>query len=275
MRQSPSASFSVRRLSLIRGRGKTRAGRLETVDQWLVCSNLLSSLDSPVVFDIGLGDTPDTTVELFHSIRARYPLVRMYGIDHHAGRVAFAQQHQEQGLSFHLGGFDAGEEFGRAHVIRVFNVLRGYPLPDIAKAHYALGNSLVEGGWLLDGNASADGHVAVALLMQRDGRYLRRRSLLFKVSGSKGFSPVMLRNFLPRDLRGTARHGHPMESFFDRWISAWESVRHAVATPFQSSVEALSETLNIAIKYPGVAIWHPTGGIPQRDGTFQSLVLDP
>ena len=39
------------------------------------------------------------------------------------------------------------------------------------------------------------------------------------------FSPLMLRNYLPPDLRRVARNGHPLEGCF-RPVDAWEGIRH-------------------------------------------------
>ena len=256
------------------GRGRTRAGRLAVFEQWLTHANWLPHTTLPIVHDIGLGDRPDTTLDLYLALHQRYPDVLVRGIDHHAGRVAAARLHGRPGVSFHVGGFDSGLTLGSADIIRLFNVLRGYPVDEVETAHRQLGSSLKRSGWLVDGNASADGSVIVALLLERVEDRLYRRALWFYATTEGGFSPVMLRNFLPRDLYKQARGEHPVGVFFQDWLEAWEQTRRAADCPFQASVLELSKQHDIPWESPGVAVWRPERGVACHDGVIRHISLE-
>ena len=255
------------------GRGRTRAGRLERLDQWLVLSGTLPESGPLVVADIGLGDLPLTTVELHARLLRHYPHAHVIGVDHCAQRVRAATPFSQAGLEFHEGGFDLSTLGYRPYLVRAFNILRGYPLAEVLPAYQALGRSLCDGGWLIEGNSSTDGHVAVALLMQRKGNTLLRRALWFHAAGERGFSPVMLRNYLPRELRKTARNGHPLGVFFSHWLSCWEKNRRNGDGSFAASVRELRQLAEVSWERPGVALWRPVQGVPAHDGSLGAIAL--
>jgi hypothetical protein len=197
------------------------------------------------------------------------------GVDHEISRVDQARAHTRDGLRFTVGGFDLVSIDKPVHVIRACNVLRGYSLDSIAEARRQMSRKLSDKGWLIDATSSTDGHVCVALLMQRIGMGLHRRALLFYTNGQQGFSPLMLRNYLPPDLRRVARNGHPLEGMFQTWVDAWEGIRHHAKDTFHASVIHMSECAGFIWESPGVAVWWPSRGVPSRDGDFRTIALSP
>ena len=256
-------------------RGRTRSGRLAAFDTWLLQSSLLDAQSHLQVVDVGVGDQPDTTVELFTRLQAVHPTVRVTGIDHEPSRVERAQVEARPGLQFLHDGFELQSLVSSAHLIRACNVLRGYSPMEVREAQRTMSQRLVERGWLVDATTSVDGHICVALLMQREAGQLHRRQLFFYTDGTQGFSPLLFRNLLPRDLRRTARNGHPMEVFFDAWVEAWEDVRHESECPFRDSVERLSVPQYFRWEAPGVALWRPDAGVPHRDGSYGAIDILP
>src|SRR5690606_16860699 len=97
-----------------------------------------------VVVDVGLGDRPDTTVEL----AAALPWLRVVGVDHDPERVRVARE-LAPGLDARAGGFDLplGPD-EPARLVRCFNVLRGYRPEQAEPARRRLAASLLDGGLL-------------------------------------------------------------------------------------------------------------------------------
>ena len=256
-------------------RGRTRSGRLAVFDAWLLHSGLLDAHNHLQVVDVGVGDQPDTTVELFTRLQAVYPTVHVTGIDHEPSRIERAQLESRPGLQFLHGGFELQSLVSSVHLIRACNVLRGYSPMEVREAYRTMSQRLVERGWLVDATTSVNGHICVALLMQREAGQLHRRALFFYTDGTQGFSPLLFRNLLPRDLRRTARNGHPMEVFFDAWVEAWEDIRDEATSPFQRSIDRLGVPQHFSWERPGIALWRPRAGVPHRDGSYGAIDISP
>jgi len=224
--------------------------------------------------DLGLGDEPTTTIELFHRLQTSISGVRVIGVDHELSRVERAQAEAVDGLCFVVGSFGLQSILSPVHVIRVCNVLREYSVQEAIEARRRLGRKLVDGGWLVDATSSTNGHVCVALLMQRANEKLHRRALWFFTNRAQGFSPIMLRNYLPRDLKRCARDGHPLEGMFNAWLSAWNMTRGHAEDTFHASVVPLIQGRHFSWEPPGVALWRPPLGVPTRDGRYAVIELD-
>lgn len=173
-----------------------------------------------VVVDVGLGDRPDTTLEL----QAALPWLRVIGVDHDPARVAAARA-LAPGLDARVGGFDLplGPD-EPARVVRCFNVLREYRPEQAAPARRRLAASLLEGGLLVEGSSDATGSVAVALLCRRLAGGLAPEGLLLATDASRGFAPRMFRDWFPRDLRRFAP-GSPLRRLLDDWTRAFDALR--------------------------------------------------
>ena len=115
------------------------------------------------------------------------------------------------------GDFATCATLGPTAVVRAMNVLRGYREDEVPAIHRALGAALVEGGLLLEGSTDTEGHVTVAGLHRRRGDRLVREALLFHTDFTRGFSPWLFRDWLPRDLRRRALPGTAMHALLTRW----------------------------------------------------------
>jgi hypothetical protein len=154
-------------------------------------------------------------------------------------------------------------------LVRVMNVLRGYPAEEIPAAHALLGRPLLEGGLLVEGSADPQGTLATAHLIRKRGDGLWREGLWLSTRFAHGFAPMQLRDWLPRDLRRRVVPGEPIFDFLQAWTSAWEPVRHGVAPhlAFARSVEALASRMEgvcllRADEGQGACVWRPIAGVP-------------
>ena len=249
-------------------RGKTRPGRLRALDRWLLGLED-SPLDapSPVFVDVGFGDRPDTSVESARALRARHPDLRVVALERDAGRVerARALASREDVALEHVSGFTLGPE--RAHVARAMNVLRQHKPEDVAAAHAAWARGLRPGGLLLEGTCDRHGQRLVAHVLRKAGEGVAREALLFHFSGEGGFAPIMLRDYLPQDLRRRRLEGTPLGALFADWTLAWERTRSGARDPreaFARSARALAGARDDVDRAEwlvddGFVVWRPGG----------------
>ena len=147
------------------------------------------------------------------------------------------------------GDFSTCATLGPTAVVRAMNVLRGYREEEVAAIHEALGAGLVEGGLVLEGSTDTEGHVTVVHLLRRRGAQLVREALLFHTDFTRGFSPWLFRDWLPRDLRRSATPGTPIHDLLTRWDA------HARAGPvdprerFVASVREVVEATNWELEH--------------------------
>ncbi len=268
-------------------RGKTAQGRLRSLDVFLrEREPHLLSAKRPLIVDVGLGYAPHTTLDSARYLGARARELRVIGVDIDAARVAAARRfvresalERRAALEFRCGGFDlplAPEE--RPTVIRAMNLLRQYRPETVDDAHARLSARLRPGGLLLEGSCDRHGGRLTAHLLRRgacpDDAALRREGLLFFTDFSRGFAPMMFRDFLPRDLRRRAAPGSSIRALLDRWTDAWRSVQGrsdiSLQTCFSRSVALLrarAPTLGVAaapaLTARGYMLWRPPGGVPR------------
>ncbi|MFZ5445474.1 MAG: methylase [Myxococcota bacterium] len=191
-------------------RPRTRPGRLAALDRWLV-HEAASLLDGRgAIVDFGFGESPVTTLELAAAVRARTPTLRVVGIER---RVHLPVD----GLALVAGGFEACAAIAPAAVVRALNVLRAYREDELEPARSMLGAGLVEGGLLVEGSTDTEGHVTCAWLLRKRGGGVVREALLFHTDFSRGFSPWLFRDWLPRDLRRSVRPGTPIHLLLSDW----------------------------------------------------------
>jgi hypothetical protein len=188
---------------------------LAALDAWLVhsCPELLDGRG--LIVDFGYGESPITTLELAEAIgRPVTGIEQTVSLSLRGGeRVG------ERGCHFLEGDFATCATLGPTSVVRAMNVLRGYREEEVPALHEALGAALIEGGLLLEGSTDTEGHVTVVGLMRKRSGHLRREALLFHTDFSRGFSPWLFRDWLPRDLRRSVRPGTAIHSLLSTWDS--------------------------------------------------------
>lgn len=157
------------------------------------------------VIDFGFGQSAVTTQQWRESIAdAR---VRVVGVER-------ALPAPVPGLELVEGGFETCAALGPASVVRAMNVLRGYREDEVAPARAALLAALEPNGLLLEGSSDTEGHLFALSLLQPGAA---RESLLFFTDFSRGFSPWLFRDWLPRHLRRSVKPGTAIHDLLSRW----------------------------------------------------------
>jgi hypothetical protein len=261
-------------------RPRTRAGRLAALDAWL-CVEARELLDGRgALLDVGYGLEPVTTLELARAVRVVTPGLRVVGLEREVGASAVgepgrstvaresrdAELEAAAGLSSELelraGDFSSCAAVAPAAVVRAMNVLRGYREEEVPAIHAALAAPLVDGGLVLEGSTDTEGAVTVVHLLRRRGAALTREALLFHTDFSRGFSPWLFRDWLPRDLRRRVRPGTAIHGFLEAWA---EHARGAEPRErFVASLDGVAGLETTAWERAhGFARWAPVGGVPR------------
>lgn len=259
-----------------RTRGKTAPGRLAALDAFLLWAEgpLLARQDEAwqgaAFVDLGFGERPLTTLESAAAFGAVNPALQTVGVDIDPARVEAARPLERPGLRFAQGGF-SGADAAPARLVRAMNVLRQYAPWEVAAAHARMGAALVEGGLLVEGSTDRAGGRLCAHLLRRTPEGLRREGLLFYTAFARGFAPMQLRDYLPRDLRRAVVPGAPIAAFFDDWTAAWVEARAegAVAPPAAFARAAALLARRRAgigedpwLRSRGYLWWRPPEGVP-------------
>ncbi len=236
-------------------RHRTRAGRLAALDAWL-CAEARALLDGRgAVLDVGYGLEPTTTLELARAVRAVTPGLRVVGLE----RAPLEAAGDE--LELHTGDFSTCATLAPLAVVRAMNVLRGYREAEVPALHAALGAGLVEGGLVLEGSCETDGAVTVVHLLRRRGAGLVREALLFHTDGTRGFSPWLFRDWLPRDLRRRAHPGTPVHALLEAWAA--RAVGDEPRARFLAALDGVPDLeATDWERTHGYARWVPRGGVP-------------
>lgn len=211
-------------------RPRTRAGRLASLDAWL-CAEAPELLDGRgAIVDFGFGLTPVTTFELAQTVRAVNPALRVVGVEREAHEAV-------PGLELVVGDTAA---LAPISVLRAMNVVRGYREDEVDALHAGLGAGVIDGGLVLEGSSDTEGHVTVTWLLRKRAGALVRESLLFHTDFSRGFSPWLFRDWLPRDLRRRATPGTPIHTLLTKWNArvVGESPRERFESSLQGDVES-------------------------------------
>lgn len=241
-------------------RGKTRAGRLDALDEvwleWLArqpdfVQRLADGGEALLHVDLGFGATPETARDFFMRIMARWPGARCAGVEVDPSRVEEARQREahdplggEGSVRWVRGGFELEEvlemfSFQWVAQCRAMNVLRQYDARVCREAHERMLASVMPGGYLLEGSCDKRGTRLGANILQRgeDGS-VKRRGVLWVVREDEGhFAPRMMRDWLPQDLRRDARH--EVHEVLGEWMALYlEQPR--MAKGFAASARALA-----------------------------------
>ncbi|RKG76531.1 methylase [Corallococcus exercitus] len=262
-------------------RGRTARGRLRALDAYLCQfeAALLTRTDDAwaraVFVDVGFGEHPWTTLESATAFRALNPALAVVGVELEPERAtAAARAHSDARTHFREGGFALPLSPDEpARLVRAMNLLRQGPPERIPEAHLAMSRHLLPGGLLVEGSSDTDGAVLVAHLLRRtpEAEAPTREGLLFHTDFSRGFAPLLLRDWLPRDLRRRVRPGEPMHAFFLAWEAAWKAARAeghtAPPDAFSGSTERLARmtpgvSTDAWLLAHGFLRWTPPGGTP-------------
>lgn len=199
-------------------RPRTRAGRLAAVEAWLAQREAALLDGRGALVDVGYGEAPVTTAEWAAAARAVNPALRVIGLEPRAPGLGAAG-----GVELVEGDFSSVAALGPCAVVRAMNVLRGYREEEVPAIHAALGLGLVEGGLLVEGSTDTPGSVTVAWLLRRRGGALVKEALLFHTDFSRGFSPWLFRDWLPRELRRRAGPGTAIHALLSAWSARADS----------------------------------------------------
>lgn len=232
-------------------RARTRPGRLRALDAWLCVERREALRPGGMVLDVGFGVEPVTTLELAAAVRAVEPSLRVTGVERDAGR---ARAPSPPDVTLVCGDFDALPALGPACVIRVMNVLRGCRAAELPGAWVALAGASAEGGVVLEGSSDTEGHVTTAWVLSRVGGALRREALLLHTDFTRGFSPWLFRDWLPRDVRRSLGVGHPVRVVLEAWAARVEALG-----PGLTPVERFSRGLD-AVSGLEATAWERAGG---------------
>jgi hypothetical protein len=199
-------------------RGTTGSNRLRRVDRWIthLAGREIRSADSPLSVDLGFGSAPTTTAQWQHTLRGINPASRVVGIEIDRERVAAAA-----GIITAIhGGFEIPTD-RRPLLIRAANVLRQYPLDEVASAWHLMSSRLAAGGWLIDGTCDEQGRLAAMLSIDATGQPVWF-TVSVRLAGLQAPSQVAAR--LPKALihdnvAGSGIHGL-LEAMDRNWAAA-------------------------------------------------------
>ncbi len=221
-------------------RGTTNPNRLRRVDSWIVAryGSLLRGARDPLVVDLGYGERPYTTVELYRRLRAVRPDIRVLGLEIDPARVAAAAgAAQPPGLEFRHGGFELAGR--RPLLVRAMNVLRQYDESDVDGAWSTMAAALAPGGAVVEGTCDELGRLASWVTLDAAGP----RSLSLAAQLSTLETPGTLAQRLPKALIHRNVPGEPVYELLQALDGAWRSA--ATYAPFgarqrwRHSVDAL------------------------------------
>jgi hypothetical protein len=200
---------------------------LRRVDAWLVSSaaGMLRDAVDPLVVDLGFGAHPITTVELQRRLRLVRGDVRVVGLEIDPARVIAAAGWERPGLSFMRGGFELAGL--RPVLVRALNVLRQYPLSDVASAWRSIATQLAPGGWLVDGTCDEVGRLGTWLTVDAAGRSL---SLTLAANLATLPRPADFAQRLPKALIHNNVPGERVHALLSELDQAWEG--EAAYAPF-------------------------------------------
>ena len=238
-------------------RARTRPGRLAVTERWLAQHEPALLAPGSRVIDFGFGETPVTTLEWAAALS---PQVTVIAVEREASRVDAARSHGTR-LTLVHGGFEALPSLAPVTAVRAMNVLRAYPLEQIADAHRALAAPLIEGGLVIEGSTDVAGDLTVAHVLRKRGPDLLREHLLFHTTFAHGFAPRQFRDHLPRDLRRSVKPGTRLFDFLRDWHSAFEQTRGELSSRFAQSLAALGP--EVSSWESGALQWSPAGGVPR------------
>lgn len=258
-------------------RGRTAPGRLAALDRFLVHEKraLLARAEGPFAaapfIDVGFGEHPWTTLEAaaaYRSIKADLQVVGVERAAHRAEAAVHVSLEVPPGVRFVEGSFETLSAIAPpARLIRMMNVLRGYPESEVSPAHRCLGAALVPGGLLVEGSADPTGSLLTCHLLRRadaEGppRPLVDEGLLFFTDFRHGFAPRQFRDWLPRLYRRNAGPDTNVGGFLNAWTAAWTQARNEAGSRL-APPEAFARSIEVLVGRGAPVVndaWHRKNG---------------
>jgi hypothetical protein len=188
-------------------RGTTNPNRLGRMDNWIATQlrPRLRVAETPLVIDLGYGETPITVIELRTRLQPVRPDVAVLGLEIDPARVAAARPAEKPGLSFERGGFELAGR--RPTIVRAANVLRQYPEESVAESWAVMQRQLETGGVIVEGTCDEIGRRASWVLLDADGPL--SLTLCCKVDAIERPSDVaerLVKALIHRNVRGERIH---------------------------------------------------------------------
>ncbi|HBJ73025.1 MAG TPA: SAM-dependent methyltransferase, partial [Actinobacteria bacterium] len=201
-------------------RGTTNPNRLRRVDAWMAWRyhQLLRHSPAPVVVDLGYGQSPITTVELARQLSGLHEQLEVIGLEIDPTRVALAQTAASARISFARGGFEIPTPRDPL-VIRAFNVLRQYPVGEVAAHWRTMQQRLAPEGRIVEGTCDEPGRLAAWVELSSDQPLTL--TLAADPSRLEHVSDIAPR--LPKVLIHHNIDPHPVHRFFVDADAAWAS----------------------------------------------------
>lgn len=200
-------------------RGKTKPNRHSLWLTWFAEQyNQREPFSDRSIIDLGYGEKPYSVLELHEASRGFDSPPSIIGVEsaNHRHQQALAEGHPE--ISFIL---DENVDFSRYRpppkLIRALNVLRQYPPHEVAAIRRGWLSTSPGDVLLTEGTTDRDGDTLAMWCQSHEAP----STLVFGVTGRRGFAPDQLRAVLPNDLRWL--HPKPMwlERLFEDWTLAW------------------------------------------------------
>lgn len=235
-------------------RGTTNPNRLRRVDRWIAyrLASALTSVDTPLVVDLGYGATPITAVELAYRLARFRP--RVVGLEIDPVRVAQAQSSADPPrLEFRRGGFELAGL--RPQVVRAFNVLRQYDESAVRAAWRTMTGALAEDGWLVEGTCDELGRLATWAALPAGAATPVSLTLASRLSTLE--SPATFAERLPKALIHHNVPGEPVHELLRALDDCWQRAAPlGVFGPRQRWIRTVEEfrTLGYAV-LDGPARW--------------------
>jgi hypothetical protein len=215
-------------------RGTTNPNRLRRVDRWIAWRCPLPG--TPLVVDLGYGEHPITTVELFTRLRRVNPRVQVVGLEIDPARVAAAKGFERPGLTFARGGFELAGL--RPDVVRAFNVLRQYDESAVLPAWSTMTTALAPNGHLIEGTCDELGRICTWATLTSASTTPVSLTLSAKLSTLD--SPLVFAERLPKALIHHNVPGSTVHHLLSTLDTAWQHAAPAgVFGPRQRWLAAL------------------------------------
>jgi hypothetical protein len=227
-------------------RGTTNPNRLRRVDRWAyyaVCGFIRRCQD-PLVVDLGYGDTPITTLEMFNRYRKEIrPDVEVVGIEIDRDRVAEAKSLERPGLSFQYGGFEIPTGNRKPIMIRAFNVLRQYDESEVVSAWKTMTERLAPEGFLIEGTCDEIGRRSVWVSLragQSEPDTITFSTHVESLDKPSDLAPRLPKVLIHRNVPGEKIYDF-LQAFDQAWLAQSGLIPFGARQRFVAAVEMLSK----------------------------------